>query len=107
MSELLALILAGVAGGLLGLFFFGGLWWTVRQGLSFKRPVVWFLGSLLLRTAVTLIGFYFVGRQDWRRFVACLAGFIMARLVVLWLAPSKTATTTNPPEQEMNSASES
>jgi F1F0 ATPase subunit 2 len=50
MNEILNLILALVAGFLLGAFFFGGLWWTVQKGLSSRRPELWFLGSLLLRT---------------------------------------------------------
>ncbi len=59
MNEILNLILALVAGFLLGAFFFGGLWWTVQKGLSSKRPELWFLGSLLLRTITAVAGFYF------------------------------------------------
>ena len=39
----------GWRGGLLGTMFFGGLWWTVRTGVSSQRPALWFLGSLVLR----------------------------------------------------------
>jgi F1F0 ATPase subunit 2 len=53
----------GVAGVLLGAIFFGGLWWTVRKGVSSKRPALCFFGSLLLRTSIALAGFYFVGRS--------------------------------------------
>ena len=64
MNEPLGLASALVAGVLLGAFFFGGLWWTVRKGLSSKRVALWFLGSLLLRMSVTLTGFYVIsGRQ--------------------------------------------
>lgn len=52
MNETLALLLAWVAGVLLGVIFFGSLWWTVRRGLSSKRPALWFLSSLLLRTSI-------------------------------------------------------
>ena len=58
MNEPLGLASALVAGVLLGAFFFGGLWWTVRKGLSSNRAALWFLGSLLLRMSVTLTGFY-------------------------------------------------
>ena len=51
MNETLSLVLALVTGVLLGAIFFGGLWWTVRKGVSSKRPALWFLGSLLLRTS--------------------------------------------------------
>ena len=54
MNELLTLALALVAGLLLGAIFFGGLWWTVRKGISSKQPALWFLGSLLLRMSIAL-----------------------------------------------------
>ena len=85
MNEPLTLILAGVAGLFLGTFFFGGLWWTVRKGASSPRPALWFLGSLLLRMGVVLAGFYFVGGGQWQRLLGCLTGFVVARIVVLWL----------------------
>ena len=60
MNETLTLVLAWVAGVLLGAIFFGGLWWTVRKGVSSKQPALWFFGSLLLRMSIALAGFYFV-----------------------------------------------
>ena len=60
MNETLTLALALAAGVLLGAIFFGGLWWTVRKGVSSQRPALWFLGSLLLRMSIALAGFYFV-----------------------------------------------
>ena len=85
MNEFLILAVALAAGLLLGAFFFGGLWWTVRKGVSSKRPAHWFLGSLLLRMSLVLVGFYFAGRGDWQRLVACLLGFIIARFCVMRL----------------------
>ena len=65
MNESLSLVLAWVIGILLGAIFFGGLWWTVRKGVSSKIPALWFMGSLLLRTAIVLTGFYFVAGGHW------------------------------------------
>ncbi len=83
--DALPLLLAWLAGGALSAFFFGGLWWTLRKGLSAKNPALWVLPSALLRTAVVLAGFYWVGGGDWRRLLACLVGFVMARQIVLRL----------------------
>ena len=82
MSEVLQTALALLAGMLLGVMFFGGLSWTVRKGLASPRPAQWFIGSLLLRTAITLTGFYFVAGTDWKKMLACLLGFIIARIIV-------------------------
>jgi F1F0 ATPase subunit 2 len=81
-NEFISLAAASVAGLLLGVMFFGGLWWTVRAGVTSRRPALWFLGSLVLRMSIALSGFYIVGREHWQPLVACLLGFITARLIV-------------------------
>jgi len=83
MNETLILVLALATGVLLGTIFFGGLWWTVQKGVSSKRPALWFFGSLLLRTSIALVGFYFIARGHWERLLVCLLGFVMARLIVM------------------------
>jgi F1F0 ATPase subunit 2 len=95
MNEPLTLVLAGMAGCFLGTLFFGGLWWTVRKGVSSKRPALWFVGSLLLRTGMLLAGFCFFSGGHWERLVACLVGFVIARFMVTWL--------TRPPVEHQNS----
>lgn len=85
MNETLSLVLAGLAGGALGAIFFGGLWWTVREVMSSKRPAPLFLGSLVLRNGIVLAGFYLVSGGRWDRLLACLLGFLIARLIVTWL----------------------
>ena len=103
MNETLTLAVAWLAGGLLGAIFFGGLWWTVRNGVSSARPALWFLGSLLLRMGIVLAGFYFVSGGQWKRLVACLAGFIIARVVVTWLM-RPAGNPPNRPTQEVSHA---
>ena len=88
MNETLTLLLAWGAGAALGGLFFGGLWWTVRKGTSSQRPALWFFGSFLLRTSLTLAGFYWVAGSQWERLLACLVGFILARLIVMRLTPT-------------------
>jgi F1F0 ATPase subunit 2 len=85
MSEFLVLTLSLAAGLMLGVFFFGGLCWTVIRGISSQRPALWFFGGLLVRMSITLPGFYFVGREYWQRWLSCMLGFILARFIVNWL----------------------
>ena len=89
MNNVNALSVSLLIGVLLGVCFFGGLWWTVQKGLTSSRPALWFLGSTLLRTALALAGFYFVGRDDWRRLLVCLLGFLIGRLLVTRLTRPK------------------
>lgn len=94
MNEILSLVMALLAGLLLGAIFFGGLWWTVQKGLSSRRPELWFLGSLLLRTSTVVAGFYFVSGGHWGRLLVCLLGFVIVRRIVMQL--------TRQPAEEQN-----
>lgn len=82
MNETPMLALACALGVLLGAIFFGGLWWTVRKGASSEQPALWFFCSLVLRTSVTLAGFYFVSGGRWERLLTCLLGFVVASVLV-------------------------
>ena len=90
MNEFLLLSVPLGAGLLLGAAFFGGLWWTVNHAVSSKRPALWFIGSKLLRMGIALGGFYLVGGGRWERWLLCLLGFILARLVTWWLTRPTT-----------------
>ena len=81
-NETMTLLFAGFAGLLLGAIFFGGLWWTVRKGVTAKQPALWFLGSMVLRMSIVTTGFYFVSSGHWQRLLICLLGFILARVIV-------------------------
>lgn len=75
-----------ILGAGLGLVFFGGLWWTVRQGLDSQRPAFWFLGSVLLRTGFVMGGFYWLSQTHLTHLLMGLLGFFMARLMLTQLA---------------------
>ena len=82
-SETLVWVGALLAGAMLGGVFFGGLWWTVQRLATSAAPARWFIGSLVLRTAIVLAGFYAVGAGQPVRLGLCLLGFLLARAVVL------------------------
>lgn len=91
MTDALPLLLSAAAGLLLGAIFFGGLWWTVRKGVSSQVPAFWFLGSLLARNGIAMLGFYLVSDSHWERLLSCLLGFVIARIAVTQLIPSSGA----------------
>jgi F1F0 ATPase subunit 2 len=99
MNETVTLILAWLAGVVIGAVFFGGLWWTVSRGVSSKRPALLFLGSQLLRTGTALAGFYFVSGGHWERLLLCLLGFVMARMVVTRLTRPSGENQTRPTQE--------
>ena len=102
-SALLPPLLGGV---LLGMFFYAGLWWTIRRSISSKQPAALFFFSLLLRTGIALAGFYFVARGDWRRVLACLVGFMLARILVTRLTRVPVAKAPTVPEKTAQAVGE-
>lgn len=81
--ELLLLCLAFLAGTLLGLFYFGLLWATVRRVPTARHPALLVLGSFAVRMAVVIAAFYFVMNGRWERLAACLLGFLIVRQVMV------------------------
>lgn len=89
MNETVPSILALIGGVLLGCVFFGGLWWTVRKGVVARQPALWFLASFVVRTGIVLAGFYAISFGHWNRLLFCLAGFVVARIVLIkFLVPA-------------------
>lgn len=82
MSNVPALVFASLAGFALGSFYFAALWLTVRHLPDARRPALLTLGSLFIRVAVVLAGFYLVGAGHWERLVLALFGFVCARAVI-------------------------
>ena len=81
-NEIINLLPALLAGIGLGIVFFGGLWLTIQKGLQSKQSGLIFTGSFIARMTVILVGFYYVGVSDWKMMVACLAGFLIARVAI-------------------------
>ncbi len=110
-SAILILASAAVVGVVLGLIFYGGLYWTVSRGLVSKHPALWFLFSLLARVSIVIAGFYFVSCYplqgssfasgpalshstgpllQMERLISCLLAFTITGLIIRWLSrPSK------------------
>lgn len=84
-SELLRLTLSLGTGIGLGIYYFGGLWLTVRKLPTASRPVLLSLSSFFARLAVVLAGFYFVMGGRWERLLVCLFGFLCVRFVLVRL----------------------
>lgn len=92
MTEALGLSAAVIIGMALGAFFFGGLWWTIRKAMSFKRAGLWFLGSMLLRIGIVLLGFYSILGDSWQKLLAGLLGFVIARIMMVRIYGVKEPT---------------
>jgi F1F0 ATPase subunit 2 len=82
-SEGIPLGLALAAGLGLGVFYFGGLWLTVRRLPTARHAGQLLLASAFVRMAVTLAGFYLVAGGQWQRLLICLLGFFSVRVIMV------------------------
>lgn len=85
MNEWWNLLLPLGTGAVLGIVFYGGLRWTVEKSLTAMMAPLLFASSFLVRTAIVGAGFYWVAGSQFWRWIACIAGFLAARIVLLRL----------------------
>jgi len=85
------LVLALAAGGGLGAAFFVGLGWTVNRLARSGRPGTLLAASFVLRMTGAVAGFYLAARAGGKPLLACLLGFMLARVVVTRLHRPKAS----------------
>lgn len=73
-----------LGGALLGLFYYAGLWFTLRRLPQQAHPALWVFGSFTLRLAVSMAGFYVILGPDRSlpRLGVALLAFIVARVLL-------------------------
>jgi F1F0 ATPase subunit 2 len=80
------------AGVLLGLFHFGGLWWTVRRVRGASRPYRFLAASFALRGLVVVAAFVLLAGGGPAQLLAGLLGFVSVRIVLSRrLAPTRAS----------------
>ena len=96
-TMLLTLIAAFTAGLALGAVYFTALLHTLQQLPSAKSPARLLLGSLILRMAVVMAGFYLImGTGHWERLAVAMLGFIIIRKILTYrLGPQNAVETVN------------
>jgi F1F0 ATPase subunit 2 len=78
---------AAAAGGFcLGVLYFAGLWLTVKKGVLSRRPWLWVLSSMVIRTIATLAGFVLLSDGNLPRLLFCTVGFAAAKTLIVWLS---------------------
>jgi F1F0 ATPase subunit 2 len=82
-NDLYTLLLAFVAGVAISMFYFGGLWLTMRQIPRTRQPQLLMVVSFLGRTGAILLGFYLVAGGRWQRLLACFLGFFLLRTILM------------------------
>jgi F1F0 ATPase subunit 2 len=74
--------LAFLWGAVLGLFYFGGLWFTLKMMHQRERPKLWLAFSYMVRLAGALAGFWLVVQKDAMAFIFTLVAFFAIRIIL-------------------------
>ena len=97
-------ITLSIGGGtLLGLFYFGGLWWTTNQLRTTSRPGRLYLFSLTLRLGLLLSCLLLLIKLHVVYFFAAFVGF----LVVRWITTSRVCWSTETPVAQVVTGNQS
>jgi F1F0 ATPase subunit 2 len=91
------LIINILLGGGIGLFHFGGLWWTVQRMNHIRNSAYGFVLSFFIRTGISVGLFYLIFDGRWEKLLAALAGFLAVRYIMvrkIGLIPNRSACRT-------------
>lgn len=86
MSPAIVFVAGALAGTVLGLVFFGGLWWTSTRLARSTRPALLVAASLLGRMLVLALGLVVLARIDVLALVGGLAGMLATRIALTHMA---------------------
>jgi F1F0 ATPase subunit 2 len=76
------LILALAAGAAVAVFYFGGLWLTVRSVVTSPRPALLTFGSFIARGVITVAIMVWIAQVHWQLLLAAMAGFVLVRVII-------------------------
>ncbi|MHB0914355.1 MAG: N-ATPase subunit AtpR [Thermoleophilia bacterium] len=84
MVAVLEISLLAAGGAALGLFYFGGLWYTVRLLAQSRSPTMLVLGSYIGRLSISLAFFYLAVRGGaWDRLLTVMLAFLAVRVLLV------------------------
>jgi F1F0 ATPase subunit 2 len=84
MNTLLTISISFLAGILLGVFYFLGIWYTVIKTAIQRKSVVYLILSFLVRVFTLLICFYFIVQGGVILLISALVGFILGRQIIFY-----------------------
>ena len=79
----LALLIRLLAGIGVGMFFYGGLWYTVNRLATSRYRAMLLIASFGIRTLVVLSGFLLLIERRWDYALLYLIGFTFGRIIVM------------------------
>ena len=76
-------LIAIISGALASLFYFLGLWLTLRKMFRYKKAYWMILISLVIRLGFILLVFYAMVMYHWGYMIIALASFLVIRQIII------------------------
>jgi F1F0 ATPase subunit 2 len=90
-SSPLVLALSALAGIILGILYFGGLWLTITKMRTLKNPGIFLTLSFILRTVIVIGGFYLISAGHLERLAVAMLAFFVTRFVFIkYFSPERS-----------------
>jgi len=70
-------------GVLLGTFYFGGLWLTIKRLPCSRQPTLLSLASFFARSLICILGFYLIIGSGIEALLLSLAGFVLTKIALI------------------------
>jgi F1F0 ATPase subunit 2 len=83
MNSTFMLALSFFMGVVLGTFYFGGLWLTIKRLPRSTQPTLLSLGSFFVRSLVCILVFYLIIGSGIGALLLCLAGFVLTKIALI------------------------
>ncbi|HSR05454.1 MAG TPA: ATP synthase subunit I [Proteiniclasticum sp.] len=77
------MLIAFIVGVLVGILFFGGLYFTVKKLTTIKYPALFMMLSLIVRLVILAGGIYLIMDGGIQNVLSAMAGIILVRLVMI------------------------
>lgn len=71
-------------GFLIGIVYFGGLYYSTRKFKDVKNPAIFMFLSFIIRMAVLIAGFYYLAKIDYKNVLIGLIGVILVRFIMIF-----------------------
>ncbi len=78
------MIFSFIGGIILGLIFFGGLYYTTKKLSIVKRPALFVIASIVLRMAILIGGLYFIFSGDIIRLLIAIVGVFISKYIAIY-----------------------
>lgn len=103
MNDIFSMAGSLAAGFGAGVLFFGGLWLTVRHLDTMRHPALVILLSFVTRLVLALGVIWWFCRDGFLQLALCMAGFLVARFVLIRSVQAGAPTKPTQPSEETES----